>query len=239
MNTKIRPTPYRFFYFFGLTFIGLIFITQCKKGNGEASSTIKREKETTSKADKHDLASHNHEKEAPSHGHNHNAKKETSKPAHHHSAEHMKHMEAVRDLLKKNLGNDYNKPLAQASQNIIARGKKLYLKSCVSCHGTAGKGDGPVAASLQTQPADFSDAHHANYYSERGRLWIIRNGVPKTPMVGVVKTLGKHGTQQVYSYIRSFIPGNELKPKAKQPHDHNNPDHHHNHDHGHGHGHGH
>jgi len=33
-------------------------------------------------------------------------------------------------------------------------GQALYLRHCASCHGVSGKGDGPVAASLQIRPAD-------------------------------------------------------------------------------------
>lgn len=35
-------------------------------------------------------------------------------------------------------------------------GQALYLRHCASCHGVSGNGDGPVAASLQTRPADLT-----------------------------------------------------------------------------------
>ena len=35
-------------------------------------------------------------------------------------------------------------------------GQVLYLRHCAACHGVAGKGDGPVAASLQTRPSDLT-----------------------------------------------------------------------------------
>jgi mono/diheme cytochrome c family protein len=38
----------------------------------------------------------------------------------------------------------------------IKAGKVLYDKHCASCHGKAGKGDGTKAASLETEPGDFS-----------------------------------------------------------------------------------
>jgi mono/diheme cytochrome c family protein len=38
----------------------------------------------------------------------------------------------------------------------IKAGKVLYEKHCQSCHGKTGKGDGTKAASLETEPGDFS-----------------------------------------------------------------------------------
>jgi mono/diheme cytochrome c family protein len=35
-------------------------------------------------------------------------------------------------------------------------GEVLYLRHCAACHGESGRGDGPVAASLQTPPADLT-----------------------------------------------------------------------------------
>ncbi len=42
----------------------------------------------------------------------------------------------------------------QAKKNL--RGEKLYLEYCASCHGTDGKGGGPVAASLRTGVPDLT-----------------------------------------------------------------------------------
>ena len=40
----------------------------------------------------------------------------------------------------------------------ITAGKTLYTKSCKSCHGTTGKGDGPKSAELETPCGDFTTA---------------------------------------------------------------------------------
>ncbi len=40
----------------------------------------------------------------------------------------------------------------------IAEGKTLYGTHCKSCHGTKGLGDGTKAATLKTDPGDFSKA---------------------------------------------------------------------------------
>jgi mono/diheme cytochrome c family protein len=42
---------------------------------------------------------------------------------------------------------------AQQEENL---GQKEFLRSCASCHGESGKGDGPVAKSLVKPPSDLT-----------------------------------------------------------------------------------
>jgi len=44
----------------------------------------------------------------------------------------------------------------KADASSIATGKSLWGKHCASCHGKTGKGDGTKAATLKTEPGDFS-----------------------------------------------------------------------------------
>jgi mono/diheme cytochrome c family protein len=39
---------------------------------------------------------------------------------------------------------------------LLARGKVLYVQTCVTCHGLEGKGDGPAGLSLNPKPRDFT-----------------------------------------------------------------------------------
>src|SRR5437867_1109314 len=41
-----------------------------------------------------------------------------------------------------------------ADQNSLTRGKELYVQECLTCHGPAGKGDGPKGATLDRNPGD-------------------------------------------------------------------------------------
>jgi mono/diheme cytochrome c family protein len=43
-----------------------------------------------------------------------------------------------------------------ANKDNVANGKDLYAKHCKSCHGAAGLGDGPKAATLDVSCGDFS-----------------------------------------------------------------------------------
>jgi len=99
-----------------------------------------------------------------------------------HGGGHMDRMSNIRQRLKKELGAQYNKPVQEATKKQLALGKKIYSKSCIACHGESGKGDGPAAASFKQKPADFTDLEHSKYYSDQGRIYIIKKGSAGTPM---------------------------------------------------------
>lgn len=44
---------------------------------------------------------------------------------------------------------------ASAASKQAARGRALYLQYCASCHGVTAEGDGPIAHSLTTPPANL------------------------------------------------------------------------------------
>ncbi len=45
-----------------------------------------------------------------------------------------------------------------SNSDALSDAKSLWGMHCKSCHGTKGKGDGPKAAQLNTDPGDFSNA---------------------------------------------------------------------------------
>ncbi len=57
----------------------------------------------------------------------------------------------------------FSAPLAHAQQKLGAPpGKGSYTRYCAGCHGDDGKGDGPYAATLKTQPADLTQLAKKN-----------------------------------------------------------------------------
>jgi mono/diheme cytochrome c family protein len=58
----------------------------------------------------------------------------------------------------------------------MAAAKQNYRTFCASCHGSGGKGDGPVAATLATHPAHFSDCAMMNKMSDDSMFNVIKNG---------------------------------------------------------------
>jgi mono/diheme cytochrome c family protein len=74
-------------------------------------------------------------------------------------------------------------------------GRQMYDAYCASCHGQAGKGDGPAARALKNVPADltqlaahnkgaFPDAHVAQVI--RGDLMMVAHGSREMPIWGPV-----------------------------------------------------
>lgn len=45
---------------------------------------------------------------------------------------------------------------AHAADYVAMSGKDLYVRFCASCHGTAGRGDGPVAGSFTVEVPDLT-----------------------------------------------------------------------------------
>jgi len=53
---------------------------------------------------------------------------------------------------------------ALASAQAIDIGKREYFNSCAVCHGTAGKGDGPLAPYLEKAPSDLTHLDKASIF---------------------------------------------------------------------------
>jgi mono/diheme cytochrome c family protein len=117
---------------------------------------------------------------------------------------HMQHMDEVRAWLKEELKDQYDQPVPAVTAAMLAQGKEVYGRTCVTCHGASGKGDGPAAMAFEQKPADFTDAAHSKYYSDAGRILIIEKGVEGTPMTGWANILSADEIHAVYGYVRSL-----------------------------------
>lgn len=64
---------------------------------------------------------------------------------------------------------------APAARPAATGGEVLYLRYCASCHGTSGRGDGPVAADLRERPTDLTRIAQRNggRFDERALIAVI------------------------------------------------------------------
>ena len=84
------------------------------------------------------------------------------------------------------------------------RGKAVYERHCLSCHGTGGWGDGPDAAALRVPPANF---HRFKSFlkSDEELLRTIEHGLVFSPMHAWQGQLTETERQDALAYIRLLV----------------------------------
>ncbi|WP_165932658.1 c-type cytochrome [Flavobacterium cellulosilyticum] len=133
-------------------------------------------------------------------------------------SEHSQRMNETREWLKQELGEKYDQNLSLGTAKLLAQGKEIFIKYCSSCHGRGGKGDGPGAATLQPKPADFTNPKHSSYYSNQGRIYLIKKGVKGTAMPAWENILSEEQILSVYVYINSLKNSGEMMEHQGQNH---------------------
>jgi mono/diheme cytochrome c family protein len=86
----------------------------------------------------------------------------------------------------------------------VTRGKAVYERHCLTCHGVNGAGDGPAAVALKVPPADF---HRFKSYvkSDEELLRTIELGVVFSPMHSWQGLLTETERQDALAYIRLLV----------------------------------
>jgi mono/diheme cytochrome c family protein len=85
----------------------------------------------------------------------------------------------------------------------IAEGKKLFVATCVACHGNTGKGDGPAAAALTPKPANFADSR-VRQESDGALFWKLSEG--HGPMPPWKQAFTETQRWDLVSFIRTIAP---------------------------------
>jgi len=87
-------------------------------------------------------------------------------------------------------------------QTSIERGAELYGINCSLCHGTGGKGDGPVASHLENKPFDLT-SFPIHSFTDGGIFFTISTGVPgKMPALNENLTVLERW--DIVNYVRTL-----------------------------------
>ncbi len=88
----------------------------------------------------------------------------------------------------------------------VAKGIQLFIENCTQCHGTGGRGDGPLAAKLPRRPANLTEPHTA-LHTVGDMYWWLTNGIPASGMPALADRLTEEGRWDVINFQRAFSEG--------------------------------
>jgi copper transport protein len=97
-------------------------------------------------------------------------------------------------------------------EGTLAQGSAIYIKNCAVCHGPAGRGNGPLAATLNPRPADF--VQHVNFHTDDVLFEWISKGIAGTSMQPWEGTLTETERWQVLDYIQALAERGTATPPS-------------------------
>ncbi|MET0513852.1 MAG: cytochrome c [Nitrospiraceae bacterium] len=101
------------------------------------------------------------------------------------------------------LGVLFLRPLSADGAGDPAKGKAIYEKHCMACHGPQGKGDGSTGKMLKPPAADFSSAVSRKKSDAEFRE-AIENGKPGTAMGPWKSQLSPTDLNDVFAYVTTL-----------------------------------
>tara|TARA_B100000315_G_scaffold259058_1_gene313401 strand:- start:322 stop:1962 length:1641 start_codon:yes stop_codon:yes gene_type:complete len=120
-----------------------------------------------------------------------------------------------------------SKPMPEATEEYVEKGREIYTRRCVMCHGLLGDGNGPAADYMDPRPRDFTLGTFKFRTTQSGELptdtdlfRTVSRGLQGTGMQSFDSDLIKNGLSeekrwQVIAYIKTFAPefdDDELDP---------------------------
>ena len=86
----------------------------------------------------------------------------------------------------------------------IAEGRAVFERACASCHGVAGRGNGPAARAMNPHPPAIGDAFVMRDVSPATMYRITSVGIAGTPMVGYAGALTPEQRWNIVMYLTSL-----------------------------------
>lgn len=84
-------------------------------------------------------------------------------------------------------------------------GKSLYENHCLSCHGVAAQGNGPLASTLPSKPSNLSDKLESLFVIDSILLdSVVMKGKPLRGMPAFRGVISEAEGMDVFAYIRTL-----------------------------------
>lgn len=100
---------------------------------------------------------------------------------------------------------------------VIAEGRLLFESRCSSCHGNSGRGDGPIASSLQGPgPGDLTDDDWKHGDRPDQVVAVIAKGIPGTTMSGWESAFDEDQIRSLASYMY-HLAGRDIPEELLSP----------------------
>jgi copper transport protein len=96
-------------------------------------------------------------------------------------------------------------PIAPNSESTAA-GQALFTTNCVICHGTGGKGDGPVGLTLNPRPADLTLHAIPGVHTDAQLFEWVSDGFPGSRMPAFRSVLSDTDRWNLVNFIRTLAP---------------------------------
>jgi copper transport protein len=103
------------------------------------------------------------------------------------------------------VSNSQANPIVPDAQSIKA-GEALFSTNCVACHGPLGKGDGPLAVTINPRPADLSYHAIPGIHTDEQLFEWITNGFPGSRMPAWKTVLSDTDRWNLVNFMRTLAP---------------------------------
>ena len=86
----------------------------------------------------------------------------------------------------------------------LAQGRLLFDRTCASCHGLTGRGDGPEAKKLKPRPLPIGDEVAMRDVSPATMYRVMSVGIAGTPMIGYAASLTPDDRWNIVAYLTTL-----------------------------------
>lgn len=97
-------------------------------------------------------------------------------------------------------------PVGKGVGGEAAKGRPLYERHCLLCHGPEGRGDGPIGMRIDPPAVNFHDSSSRNK-SDRQLYEALTEGHRGSAMPAWKKELSEEELRDILSYIRKLSGG--------------------------------